>query len=934
MVCETMFRYLERRPDSNMPAISFTLNNQLVTVECDPVVPLLDVLRVQLLMTGTKQGCDYEGECGACTVLLDGRPVRACLTPVGKVAGRHVVTVEGLAEADDRPHPLQIAFIEMGAVQCGYCTPGMLLAARALLDREPDPTREQVVEALEGNLCRCTGYAKIVQAVQLAAARVRGEEAFSPFVVDDQVIGGHPLRIDSWDKVTGQAKYVEDITPTGMLYAGVLRSPHHHARLAALHVEHALCVPGVVRVLTAADIPGANSFVDYSQDEPVLPPVGETLRMEGAPIALVVAESPAALEAGLEAVDATLEPLPSTLQVEDALKTGAFPIAGEGNVLAEYAVKHGDIQAVLAQADLVLESSYETAALEHAALERESLLGYVDEAGRITVTGATHEPHYQQNYIAHMLRLPHERVRVIVPPSGGSFGGKQDPWPFLATALAVHHLRRPVRLVYTRRESLIASPKRHPYRLSYRIGAGKDGRLDGVHLRALCDTGGYDGHGQYIVNYAVTAGGGAYRWPAVDAQARSVYTNGPKGGQYRGFGTTQSTFGLECTLDELAQRLNLDPVDLRLKNAITEAEPSFLGYPVGESLGYREVLEAIRPHHDQFRREVETFNAAHAGGALRRGVGLAGMWYRFGKSGSLKVEAHAELARDGRMVVYCSAPDYGQGTNTVMSQIAAETMGLAREQVVIVNADTALVPDSGIQGASRATYFVGGAVQTAVTSLRQEALGVAAEMLDVDPAGLGVNDGHVLVLGNPTRRVSLTEVRQEFDRLGKPARIVGLFDLSPDFPSAKRPEYIPLFVTGAHLAEVVVDLSTGVTQVLRMVAAHDVGRAVNRPDAEGQVEGAMVMGLGAALMEEFVSGHSSGFGDYYVPTAKSVPEMRVILVEVPSRKGPYGAKGLGEAAMLPSTPAIINAISRAIGARVRAVPATPERVLDAIRGAR
>ena len=343
------------------------------------------------------------------------------------------------------------------------------------------------------------------------------------------------------------------------------------------------------------------------------------------------------------------------------------------------------------------------------------------------------------------------------------------------------------------------------------------------------------------------------------------------------------------------------------------------------------MLAALRPHHDRFAREAADWNAAHPAGPWRRGTGLAGMWYRFGKSGSLAIEAHAELAADGHLVVYCSAPDYGQGTNTVMSQLAAEALGVGRDQIEVVNADTARVPDSGIQGASRATYFVGGAVRQAARHLKDALMGVAAEILDLDPRGLRLADDRIVVRDEPGRAVALAELAAEFDRLGKPRRIAATFDLSPAFPAESRPEYIPLFVTGAHLADVAVHLGTGEVQVRRVVAAHDVGRVVNRPDAEGQIEGAVLMGLGAALMEEVLPGRSTGFSDYYLPTARSMPAIEVILVEVPSRQGPHGVKGLGEAAMLPSTPAIINAVSRAIGARVRTIPATPERVLAALR---
>ncbi len=911
--------------------VDFTLNNRPASACSDPATPLLEVLRNELGLTGTKQGCDHEGECGACTVLLDGKPVNSCLTPLSNAAGRKVLTIEGLG-APGHLHPLQAAFVEIGAVQCGFCTPGMLMSAKALLDREPKPSRLQIIDALEGNLCRCTGYARILKAVELAGSRLRGETLEKPIHSPDPLpIGGSTQRADSADKVTGQTRFVEDMVMPGMLHVKVLRSPFHHARLRGLDVAKAAQLPGVRRVLTWMDVPGVNGFPDYSSEEPVLTPVGDTLRMRGAPIALVVAESVTQAQAALEAVELELDPLPYTFEMDQALRPDAFPIAGIDNLLSSYEIKHGDLEAAFATSDQVLEATFETAYLEHSYLERESLLGYVDEAGRITIVGGNHQPHNQQRFIAGTLGLPLDRIRVINPPTGGSFGGKQDPWPFTALGLVVYHLHQPARLIYSRQESFEASPKRHPYHVIYRIGATNAGELKGVHVRIDCNTGGYDGAGRFIPNYALTAAGGPYRWQAVDGLARSVYTNGPKSGQYRGFGTAQSTFALECALDELTEKLGQDPLEFRLRNSLREGERSFLGYPLFEDLGYRQVLQAVQPHYRLFLQEAEAYNTTHPAGVLRRGVGLSGMWYRFGKAGNLKIEAHAELAQDGHFVVYCSAPDYGQGISTIMSQMAADAFGVSRERIEMVNADTARVPNSDVQGASRATFFVGGAVQKAAKTLLQSILAVAAELLDLPAIRLSLENDRVIALDTPDRSVSLAEVAQEFNRMGMSRRVAGYFDISPAFPEQTRPEYVPLFITGAHLADVCVDMETGIVQVLRVVAAHDVGHAINPMDAAGQVEGAVVMGLGAALLEEYLPGQTTGFMQYNLPVIGSMPEIKVILVEVPSRLGPHGVKGLGEAALLPSTPAIINAVSRAIGKRLRSIPATPERILEAVQ---
>jgi len=747
-------------------------------------------------------------------------------------------------------------------------------------------------------------------------------------------VGGSVRRIDSDAKVTGRARYAEDMIMPDMLHAAVVRSPHPHARLLALDGGRALSVPGVVRVLTAEDVPGVNGYPEYSHDEPLLTPVGDTVRQVGAPVALVVGATREAALAGVRAVEARYEPLPHTFEADQALEPDAFPIYPNGHVLATFEVAHGDMEAARRASEVWIETRYRSSFQEHSALERESATGYLDEEGRVTVVCATHEPHWQQKWIAAALALPIDRVRVIVPPTGGSFGGKQDPWPLVAMGLLVYTLRQPVQMAFSRREVFDATPKRHPYDMHFAVGADRDGRLTGIMVRITANTGGYDSCGYYIPNYAITASGGAYRWQAVDAWAQTVYTNAPKCGQFRGFGSPQSTYGLECTLDELCQALGEDPLEFRRRNVIGQHDLSFLGYPIAERLGYTEVLDAIRPRYQALSAEADAFNADPAHAPLRMGVGLAGMWYRFGKSGSLRVETHAELARDGHFVVYVGAPDYGQGTNTVMTQLAAEMLGVPRDCIELVNSDTARVPDSGIQGASRATYWIGSSLSRAAHALRDAILAVAAEMLDCPPDDLTLAAQAVASRRDPSHTVTLEAVAREFDALGRSRKVPGVFDLSPLFPEETRPEYTPHIVTGAHVAQVVVDTETGQVQVTRFVAAHDVGKAINPPDARGQIEGAVVMGIGSALSEEYIPGATTGFMTYTLPMVYAVPEIETILVEVPSYLGPLGAKGLGETPMLPSTPAVINAVSRAIGARLRQIPATPERVLTALRAAR
>jgi CO/xanthine dehydrogenase Mo-binding subunit len=781
------------------------------------------------------------------------------------------------------------------------------------------------------------------------------------------VPGGEQRRLDALDKVTGAARYVQDIKMPGLLHAALVRSPCPHARVLGLDVSRAVDRAGVVAVLTAADIPGKNTLEGYSRDEHLLAPVGGYVRMVGDALALVVADSLESARAAAAVVVVDYEPLPFNYDAVAAMEPDSEPLHARGNILNRFEIQYGDLSRASSTADLVLDAEYRTPFMEHAALERETVLSYVEPSGRVTVVAGHQQPHWARGWIAALLGLPSDLVRVITPPMGGAFGGRQDPWPLMAGALAAYHVRQPVRLTYTRHESFDASPKRHPYKMNYQVSAREDGTLLGLRLRIVANTGAYDCDGYYIPYYALVAGGGPYAWQAVDGCAWSVYTNGPKAGQMRGFGTPQAAFALECALDEVAARLGVDPLDLRLKNAISDGTETFLGYPVAETVGYRQCLQAVEPHYRAALSAAEAFNRArcqeggpespsHLGGGRsgwRRGVGVAGMWYRFGKMEPFDCRALGELGQDGEISFFFSAPDYGQGTTTAIAQLAAESLGLPRDSLRVVNADTALTPDSGIQGASRSTYWVGGAVSAAGRSLRAQIVRVASEMLDRHPDTLSLSPGLVLAADEDCESsrdlrasgkaisVSLAEVAAEMERMGLPRKVMGSF--APDYPgpagslgpatdtSRLQPFFLPFFVSGAHVAEVEVQVETGDVRVLRIVAAHDVGRVINPLGARGQVEGAILMGLGSALMEEYLPGVTTGLSDYYLPTVQSMPEIEVILVEIASRWGPLGAKGLGEGAILPVAPAILNGIYHATGARIRELPATAERVLKAIR---
>ena len=915
------------------------VNGRPLVLAVDPAKPLLRVLREDLRLTGVKQSCDMEGECGACIVIVDGVAQRACLVLAGEVEGRAVETVEGLA-ASGRPHPLQIAFLEAGAVQCGYCTPGMLMSAKALLDRNPRPTRGEIVAALAGNLCRCTGYVQIVEAVERAAAMLAedgaqaSEDAEGASSIRQPVIGGDLTRHRGWERVSGAALYAEDIVLPDMRHIAFVRSPHFHARVLSIDPAAALALPGVVRVLTAADVPGENiGLGGYSVGEHLLAPADGMVRMIGDPVAMVVAVDPETARAGAEAVRVAYEPLPHTTEIENALAPDAIQIHEGGNLLVSEEARRGDLDAALAGSAVVVQETYRTSFQAHIATEREAAVAYWETPHVLTVICGSHEPHWNRDYLATILALPAERIRVVTPPIGGSFGGRQDVYPLAAVALAAYHVRAPVKLAYTRREVMEAAPKRHPYTMQCTVGAQAGGQLTGMKVDIKVNTGAYDSAGRYIADYAVAASPGPYRWQAAHVHAQVIYSNGPKAGQFRGFGTPQAAFAMECMLDEVCQQLDLDPWEFRVRNALADGEPNGLGVLPGETIGFRQVLEALADDYRVTLASAAAFNADRSRAGRRRGVGLAGMMYRFGKFGVARSQAEAELALDGRIVIYASAGEFGQGIETVFMQMAAECMGVSRSVVQLVNADTAHTLDGDVTGASRATYWVGGAVADAARRLAAAILSTAAELLDRPPTALKLTDQAVIVAREPAVRTSLAAAAAEMERSGQPRRIRGVHDLTREFPAAGRSPYLPFFLTAAHLAEVEVDLETGQVQVLRVVAAHDVGKIINARDAVGQVQGGVMMGIGSALTEEYRPGQSRGFASYAIPTMTTMPEISVRLVETPARYGPFGARGLGEATILPTPPAVINAVSRAIGVRIRRTPATAEMIQAALRAA-
>ena len=902
--------------------IEFTLNGGPARAAGDPTTPLIGVLRDELRLTGTKLGCD-DGRCGACVVLVNGRVARACQTPVDRVRGAAVLTIEGLG-SPARPHALQRAFVETGAVQCGFCIPGMIVAAKALLDANPRPSRGQMVKALGANYCRCAGFSSIFEAVDRAAATLRGEAVSLPLVPLD----------DCWDemaKATGKALYGADLRRDGMLHLKVVRSPHAHARIVDVDATEALALPGVEAVLTAKDVP-VNHHGRVIQDEAVL--AGDRVRMIGDPVAAVVAVSEALAIQAAARVRVSYEVLPAVLSPRAALEPGAPRLHAGGNVLARQAIRRGDAEAGLARADAAVDGTFVTPFNEHAYLEPEAALAYVDAAGRVVIeTGSSH-PHLHRLEVARALGLPEDRVRIVSVVLGGHFGGRTDVAMQCILGLAAWRVRRPVRCVYTREESFASTTKRHAFEIRGRLGADREGRITGLRLQMLADGGAYASAGNFIITRAAISGSGPYAIGDVWLGGEAVYTNNTLAGAMRGFGAPQSTFALESLMDELATRLAIHPIELRLRNALKPGAVLATGFPVGEGTAVVETLEAIRPHYDEAARRARE---SRASGDLRRGVGVASMWFGIGTTtGEKPSHADMELLPTGRVVVLAGAPDAGQGSDYVLRRVAAQVLNVPLSQVDLVRGDTDRARDTGSCTGSRVTFYVGNAVRLASGALRRAIIEAATLEMEAPADILEIRDGHVVAREAPGRRIALGDLARRVEARGARLREGGTFDpeTCPLDPATGLGRPYATYASATQMAEVEVNVRTGVVRVRRVVAAHDVGKVLNPVAARGQVEGAVVMGIGFALTEEFVPGVTRGFAQYRIPTTHDVPEVRAIFIERSDPKGPFGAKGLGECALIPTAPAIVNALADATGVRITRLPATRERVLRALAGER
>jgi CO/xanthine dehydrogenase Mo-binding subunit/aerobic-type carbon monoxide dehydrogenase small subunit (CoxS/CutS family) len=909
--------------EHGLGATRFTLNGASVAVVAPPGERLSDTLRERLGARDVKIGCNA-GDCGACSVLIDGQVVCSCLTPTQKAEGRRIETVGGLVATDPLAQALAGRFQDHGAAQCGFCTPGMVTASVALLREVPQPDEAAITRALGGVLCRCTGYRKIIDAVASVPATLA--EADAPGHA-----GAAIRRLDGAQKLAGTEAFGDDVAPPDTLEILVIRSPFPRADFTFGDLDAWRAgQDGIAAVLTAADVPGRNVFgvIPAFADQPAF--AEGIARFRGEAVAAVVG-TPATIRAFDPAsFPVTWAELPA-VQTPPAAEASGAPLLHEGragNLMCKGFVACGDAEAALAGADVTVEGQFASGFVEHAYIEPEAGFAQVID-GRVEIHACTQAPVMDLEAMEILLGMDRARIRILPTAVGGGFGSKLDIslQPYLA--LGALKTGRPVRMAYSRTESMQSTTKRHPSDIRLRLGATRDGILKGCDFRGTFNTGAYASWGPTVANRVPVHASGPYHIADYRAEARAIHTNCPPSGAFRGFGVPQAAIALESLLDELAAKLAIDPLELRLKNALTNGAPTVCGQVFAQGVGIRACLEALRPAWQAERAAAAAFNR-DTDTALRRGVGIASGWYGCGNTSLPNPSTiKAGIRADGSITLHQGAMDIGQGANTVITQLFATALGVPVARVALIGPDTDVTPDAGKTSASRQTFVSGNAARLCGQALRAEVLRAvnASEgaALTVTPGAITVDDG------SSRHRIALDQLAADAD--GYVLAASGHYD-PPTKPLDANGQGEPYaqFGYAAQLVVAEVDTALGTIRLRRIVAAHDVGLAVNPMLVEGQIQGGVAQGIGMALMEEYIPGRTENLHDYLIPTIGDIPPIEPIIIEEADAHGPYGAKGLGEHVLIPTAPAILNAVAHACGVRMTSVPVTPAKLAAALAG--
>ena len=840
--------------------MNFRLNGRVVSAEKG--MTLLKYLREVEKLTSVKNGCN-EGVCGTCTVLIDGKAVRSCTMKVDKLQDKEVLTIEGLSELERKIYT--DAFAEAGAVQCGFCTPGMVMSAKSLLNENLNPTEEDIKKAIRNNICRCTGYVKIIKAVLLAAEALRESKHISLNTFRSN-IGQNWRRVDAVQKTLGEAIYCDDIFMEDMLYVSVLRAMKPRARVLSVDTGKAAVMEGVEAVLTAQDVPGENYQGYIFKDWPTFVPVGELTRCAGDAIAAVAARTKEIADEAIRQIEVRYEELEPVTDPGRALEADAPKLHEKGNLLSRTYVKRGSPEEALASSRYVVKHTYRTAPLEHAFIEPESAVSFYD-GDVLTLYVATQSVTHDHHEICRVLGLPHDKVRTVLQNVGGGFGGKEDLSVQHYAALGTYYTKKPCKYTFTREESLLCHPKRHGMELEITTGCDEQGMLTAMTAKIIADTGAYASLGTAVLERACTHACGPYSIPNVELDGYCVYTNNPPSGAFRGFGVPQPNFGSEANLDQLADLVGIDRWEIRYRNAVEPGMVLANGQICGDDVAVKETLLAVK--EDYFSNKYSGIACAMKNTGI--GVGLPDI-------GRCRIRV-----KDGRVVVYSAASCIGQGLATVMIQIVSETTGIDGARISFNPPDSSLCPDSGATTASRQTLFTGEACRQAALKLKAALETKALEELE----------------------------GQDFE---------GEFSAITD-PVSSTKENPVSHVAYSYATHVAVLDDEG--KVAKIIAAHDIGRAINPLSLEGQVEGGVIMGLGSALREELVYEKGlvkSRFGTLGLLRATEIPEIDVRIIEKNQSELAYGAKGIGEISLIPVAAAVASAYERFDGIRRLELP--------------
>ena len=847
---------------------AFVVNGTPVTVEKNQ--KLIRYLRDELHLTSVKDGCS-EGACGTCHVLIDGKPTKACIPQTDKLEGKHIVTVEGLSAFEKEA--FTYAFGEAGAVQCGFCIPGMVISAKGLIDQNPDPTREEAAFAIRNNICRCTGYVKIIDGILLAAKILR--EGKIPEKKEDFQVGSRVHRIDVAEKVQGYGKYPDDIYVDGMCYGGAVRSQYPRARVLYIRTKEAEELPGVVCVLTAKDIPGQQNVGHIQKDQPTLIGEGEITQYLGDAVALVCARDLETLEQAKKLVRVVYEELPAVYGPEEASAPGAPEVimGNRGNLQAHRHVVRGNADEAIKHSKYVLHEKFQTPWTEHAFLEPECCVALPLENGGVKLLTTDQSAHTTQHECAAMLGVDFAHCQVENMLVGGGFGGKEDMSVQHHAALIAYIARVPVKVKLTRQESLLVHPKRHPMWMDFTMGCDENGIIQGVKASVVSDTGGFASLGGPVLERACTHAAGPYHYENFEIEGHAYYTNNPPAGAFRGFGVTQTCFATETLLNEMADLVGISPWEIRYRNAIRPGEVLPNGQIVGPETGLVETLEAIKPYYDEAVKNGEPVGLACAMKNAGVGVGLPDY-------GRCKLV----IGDDGKVHIRAGASCIGQGLGTVLVQLVVTNAKLTRDQVVYDGNSTFITPDSGDTSGSRQTLVTGEACRRAC-----------------------------LLLRDAMEYRSLSDLKgQEF---------YGEYYAKTNPLGADVPNPVSHVAYGYATQMCVVDKETG--KIKKIVAAHDVGKAINPLSCEGQIEGGVVMSMGYALTEQYPLDHgkpTAKYGTLGLFRSHQIPEIKAIVIDKPGLNLANGAIGIGEITSIPTAPAIAQAYYRYDGERRRSLP--------------